>query len=712
MKAAAMQYEEGHGRLDFDAIENGLASVVPEILENILPGGRMIGREYVCSDLTGGPGDSCRFNVENLKFADFATGDKGHGIVSLYSKVKGISNPEAARILAAEYGIDQARPTQKDASRLTPIVPIPEDAPPPPEAHPVLGVPALRTRYLDCFVYRFEPEGKPKEIRPLTLCKDEGGNLQWVWKAAPEPRALLNADKLKDNPDAAVLVVEGEKTAMAAQRMAGNGLIVTTCSGGSGAVSKADWTPLMGRRVCIWPDNDKAGFKAAIDIAARLDGEVTIIVPPEDWTKGQDLADVQWDRAQLFAEIKKRKETPSNFAEAARQRFGIGLAPTADGGLEMIRLGTLMEMPDEAPLWVVDGLFPEGGLVGVNGPPKGGKSTALRHGMLCVARGLPWLCRRTMKGACVYLALEEKLSEVRRHFKGLGATGDDDIYIYAATAPQDALKKLRTVVDKIRPVLVVIDPLFRLVRVKDSSAYAEVTGALEPLLALGRETGACVAFVHHTRKNSRGNGAEAILGSTAIHGAVDCSLMIERTGTQRIIFSEQRYGQDMDPQILLMDETGAVSLGGTKAEFERNKIEAAVLTVLQESSLTEPELAKAVECRTQALRAILRHMTTTGTVIRTGKGTKGNPFFYNLPDTGTREQEFQNPDSRFLFPKIPPLWGGTRNENPQTPTSSGQMLVPGISEKPEKREQESLFPEQESSREQESATTNLTVLEV
>jgi hypothetical protein len=38
---------------------------------------------------------------------------------------------------------------------------------------------------------------------------------------------------------------------------------VMTWHGGTNAACKADWRPLAGRRVVIWPDNDDAGQKAA-----------------------------------------------------------------------------------------------------------------------------------------------------------------------------------------------------------------------------------------------------------------------------------------------------------------------------------------------------------------------------------------------------------------------------------------------------------------
>jgi DNA primase len=48
---------------------------------------------------------------------------------------------------------------------------------------------------------------------------------------------------------------------------------VLTWSGGANAVAKADFSPLQGRNVIIWPDNDEPGFKAALALAELLSGK-------------------------------------------------------------------------------------------------------------------------------------------------------------------------------------------------------------------------------------------------------------------------------------------------------------------------------------------------------------------------------------------------------------------------------------------------------
>lgn len=94
----------------------------------------------------------------------------------------------------------------------------------------------------------------------------------------------------------------------------------------------------------------------------------------------------------------------------------------------------------------------------------------------------------------------EKRSEVKRHFRQMGATGDGEIHIYTGASPVDAIKQIRKATELLKPGLVIIDPLFKLIKVKDGNDYIQVTNVLDPLLRLARDTGTHVLCVHHSPK--------------------------------------------------------------------------------------------------------------------------------------------------------------------------------------------------------------------
>ena len=84
---------------NFEAVNAAALAQYPGLLQSWLPGGRLEGREFVCGDLAGAPGESCKVNVETGLWSDFATGDSGNDPVSLYAAIRGMKPGEARREL-------------------------------------------------------------------------------------------------------------------------------------------------------------------------------------------------------------------------------------------------------------------------------------------------------------------------------------------------------------------------------------------------------------------------------------------------------------------------------------------------------------------------------------------------------------------------------------------------------------------------------------
>jgi Ti-type conjugative transfer relaxase TraA len=149
-----------------------------------------------------------------------------------------------------------------------------------------------------------------KSVLPLSYGKplDRHTQPQWILKAyQTEKKPLYHLEQLEQRPEAKVLIVEGEKTAdQALTHIKNLDVICLTWSGGAAAVNKTDWTPLHGREVIIWPDNDKAGFDAAKDITSHLQQigvhSLRVVTPrmlekfPAKW----DLADPLPDQVQVY----------------------------------------------------------------------------------------------------------------------------------------------------------------------------------------------------------------------------------------------------------------------------------------------------------------------------------------------------------------------------------------------------------------------------
>lgn len=291
----------------FEEVKTALSPRLPDVLYDLLPGGRISGKEYYCASLQGGQGDSCRTNLENGVGSDFATGEAWRDIIDLAAQVWKIRQGEAARELSKQYsiGTEQAfhpattsSAAQPAPATFTPILPVPQSAPEPPRRHPQHGQVGQMWCYKDAqgralsYAARFDlPEGKA--VLPLCYGQYGSASPQWAWKALPEPRPLYGLPRLAAMPDAPILLVEGEKTADAAQDWFPH-YAVLTWSGGAKAVSKADFSPFQGRNATIWPDNDEPSFVSALELARILDGtaqSIVIIQPPDTLPDGWDLAD-------------------------------------------------------------------------------------------------------------------------------------------------------------------------------------------------------------------------------------------------------------------------------------------------------------------------------------------------------------------------------------------------------------------------------------
>jgi len=215
-------------------------------------------------------------------------------VFTYVEKRHGVNFPEAVEHVADAAGVllpdtytPRARPLPSPLPPPAKAAPVKADdwrpmVPPPPEA------PLPTNAQLHCdklhsyhgpkgkllfYVRRVEAKGEErKKFLPLTY-GSLNGRLGWHERMPDAPRPLYGLDRLAARPNAPVMICEGEKAADAGQWLFPDRVCVSW-PGGSDAVEKADWGPLIGRRTdkAVWPDNDPGGHKAAAKVAALLPG--------------------------------------------------------------------------------------------------------------------------------------------------------------------------------------------------------------------------------------------------------------------------------------------------------------------------------------------------------------------------------------------------------------------------------------------------------
>lgn len=309
------------------------ASLNPETLvPQWLPHGRRAGSEWRATNPTRDDRRSGSFSV-NLTtgaWGDFATGDTGGDLISLYAYLHGISQGDAARQLSDEdTGPPPAKPTPIAQGKPRPIMPIPDHATDPTFSHRRHGEPSQVWTYRSAsgaplmYVARFDDDDGGKQILPRSWVR-EGGRERWAWRGitGTDPRPLYGLDRLAESPTATVLIVEGEKAADAATRLIdGQPFVAVAWMGGTATAKRVKLDALAGRNVVLVPDRDaqpdtdpadQPGVKAMRTIGAALENIATTVriveYTPDPARHGWDLADAEdegWDGRQVARMIAK-----------------------------------------------------------------------------------------------------------------------------------------------------------------------------------------------------------------------------------------------------------------------------------------------------------------------------------------------------------------------------------------------------------------------
>ena len=170
-----------------------------------------------------------------------------------------------------------------------------------------------------------------------------------------------------------------------------------------------------------------------------------------------------------------------------------------------------LEERPQAQQWLIDGLWSRQAVGIIGGEPKCGKSFLALDLAVAVAAGVPCLSRfeTDQPGPVLMFAAEDAAHIVRTRLQGIARAADADFHtldIAVIDVPvlrldhRNDRQRLEQTVDRIRPRLVLLDPLVRLHGV-DENAVADIAPILGFLRDLQRRFEAAVVLVHHARKS-------------------------------------------------------------------------------------------------------------------------------------------------------------------------------------------------------------------
>jgi hypothetical protein len=165
-------------------------------------------------------------------------------------------------------------------------------------------------------------------------------------------------------------------------------------------------------------------------------------------------------------------------------------------------------------------------------------------------------------------------------------------------------------------------------RLIDSFDPGEVGVAIERLEQIAKNHKLHLMFLVHAKKKETDDAGDAAMGSTSFRGGTDSNFFMVKSGTQRILSTEQRWGVALEPTLLSFDgETNSMHLGVTveaeeeaqQAGKDRNtvkRIEQELWDALSaEENPTQGKLLKAVTGKNVTKLRVLEQMVRNGRIV-------------------------------------------------------------------------------------------------
>ena len=485
-----------------------------------------------------------------------------------------------------------------------------------------------------------DPETGEKHIRPFSF---SGKELQCKQPDFPNGTPLYKLKEIAANLNATVYVCEGEWACDhlndKLKALGANNDFIATTSGSATSSRKADWSPLAGRKVIVWRDNDKPGMNYADDVTAKLAElnctiqwvDIDVLALPD----GGDVVDWLEKKGNVTREqIESLATTMPETADAVEPLFR----------LDDARVGDWLDNPPPARRWLLDNCLPLGKVGLVVAPGGTGKTQFALQLAVSAASGIifagEW--RVAHPGSVLALFAEEDADELHRRLRYTVEDLTDSMpdadrlqavsaiserpFIRSMRGRSNALgesnqygdieetdyvaRLLKTMKSIANLSLVILDPAARF-RGGDENSSVDTTRFVEACERISQETGATLLVMHHTNKSSsseeeptqnasRGSSAltdgirwQMNLATMTVKQAKDNNIERDRCGYYlRATITKRNYGPPQNGDVWLK-RTGdhgvlmSVDLSDGKKDLEKQHIDKIVSIVKQDAQKGE-----------------------------------------------------------------------------------------------------------------------------
>jgi hypothetical protein len=271
------------------------------------------------------------------------------------------------------------------------------------------------------------------------------------------------------------------------------------------------------------------------------------------------------------------------------------------------------------------------------GPPKVGKTWLGLDICVSVASGTPCLgvFEVDTPGPSLVFMAEDSLPSVRDRIEALCLHRNltiDGLELFVITNPTlrldipQQLQALQDAVKRLRPRVLLLDPLVRLHRGNENHA-TEISAVLGGLREIQRVFGVAIILTHHVSKRSRADNGQALRGSGDIWAWGDSNLYLAPHDQQIQLTIEHRSAPAPDSVLLeLIADPHTLSPYLREADPARNErpgsLPEAVVALLRSSPrpLTALALRSQLRINNQRLHEALRSLEGLGLAVHSKAG--------------------------------------------------------------------------------------------
>lgn len=576
-------------------LRTALSDRTSDLISEIFPRARIHAGEARIGNLDGDTGESLAIALTGAKaglWTDHATG-QGGDLIDLWRETNHATFITAVDDLEHWAGLSKSR----RPAWSSPIVKLGAQrkataaSEPKPDAS--LGAPVQSWHYYSADgvilgkVSKYILANGEKTYRPFNA----SGEMK-----PPDPRPLYRLPNIRTAQT--VIFVEGEKCA---DKLSALGYEATSAMQGANTlIEKTDWSPLAGKTVILWPDNDQPGLDFMARVAPILEGigcTLAHVVPPSNKPEKWDAADA----VDAGEEISDYLPTIQASERPPAQRF------------QILTIDELFDI--KPPEWRIDGIFPTHGTSAVYGAFESFKSFVGIDFAMALATGQKWQGRETKPTNVLYVAGEGQHGLAHRVYgwcatkNGGGRPSGFRALPEALAIPlpgdTDALMKSIDVTG-LEFGLIIFDTLTRMSGGtplnSEEAMQAYIRGSDRVRLA----TGAHVMHVGHTGKDKE----RGLMGSVVLSAAMETIIYVERQADSLKLINSNPQGKQKDGP-----NFDDIRLQARTVHFERNGEDATTRILVEDNEIVNENKERKLGPRQARVLDLIATATRAGQII-------------------------------------------------------------------------------------------------